>query len=68
MPKVIRVHTIRHEQFERWEMKRLIKKGYSKRHAYLVAHKFALAYEKREIPFPKKNVKQNLERLGVKYQ
>lgn len=57
LPKKIRVHTIRHEEAEIYYMK-------NKHLSYKKAHQKALKFEKKEVPFPKTNIKQKLKRMG----
>jgi hypothetical protein len=65
---LIHVHTIRHEEFEDWEMRRLEKKGYSKDKAYHCAHNLALQFEKKNMPFPKRNILVRLKKKGVRFK
>lgn len=56
--KGVRLHTIRHEECEEYFMKNY---GYS----YHKAHQLALKFEKCEKPFPKRNIKKELEIIGL---
>lgn len=52
-----KVNTIRHEEAEYYFMK-------NKHYSYKKAHQKAIEFEKLNIPFPKKNVKRELVKIG----
>ncbi len=58
VPKSVRLHTIRHEECEQYFMKNF-------HYSYHDAHQLALKFEKYEKPFPKKNIKRELEKIGL---
>lgn len=57
LPKKVRLDTIHHEESEEYLMK-------NKHYPYHKAHKMALKYEKLNKPFPTKNIKSNLIKMG----
>lgn len=59
LPHKVKVNTIHHEQMEEYLMK-------NKHFSYHHAHRNALRFEKFENPFPKKDIKLNLQRMGFK--
>ena len=56
--KPVRVATIRHEEMERYLMKKHL--------SYKKAHYNALRFENLNKPFPKTNIKQKLKKMGFK--
>ena len=58
LPSHIRKHTIRHEETELYFMKN---KGMD----YHKAHALALKFEKKEMPFPKKDIERKLKQIGL---
>ncbi len=58
VPKNVRLHTIRHEECEEYFMKNY-------HYSYTKAHQLALRFEKYEKPFPKKNIRKELEKMGL---
>jgi hypothetical protein len=58
VPKSVRLHTIRHEECEEYFMKNY-------HYNYQKAHQLALKFEKYEIPFPKKDIKEKLIKIGL---
>jgi hypothetical protein len=65
LPKKIRKHTENHEKYEIFRMKELIKKGYSSKKAYHIAHPEALKFEQLDKPFPRKDIKRKLIKWGI---
>ncbi|MCK9430226.1 MAG: hypothetical protein M0R17_09505 [Candidatus Omnitrophica bacterium] len=61
LPKGVNKSTIAHEKCELYLMK-------NKNYNYKKAHKLALNFEKLEIPFPSKNIKQKLKKVKFKYE
>lgn len=57
MPKDVRVATEHHEEMESYLMN-------SKHYKYPKAHNVALRFENMDKPFPKKNIKENLDKMG----
>ena len=58
LPKQVRIHTERHEEIEEYLIK-------NKHYPYHKAHKLALKFETYNIPFPKKNEKRELIKIGL---
>lgn len=58
VPHSVRLHTIRHEECEEYFMKNF-------HYNYQQAHKMALRFEKYEKPFPKKNARNELKKIGL---
>ncbi len=58
VPKHVRLDTIRHEECEEYFMKNY-------HYDYHKAHKLALRFEKYNVPFPKRNIKEKLKEIGL---
>lgn len=58
LPKKVRVSTERHERVEKWLMK-------NNHWNYKLAHEHALEFEKMNKPFPRKNTRNNLIKMGL---
>lgn len=58
LDKDLRMRTIRHEETEEYFMK-------NKHYSYKKAHKLALKFERKHMPFPRKNTKNVLKKIGL---
>lgn len=66
VPKKVRLDTIHHEEYERYRMDELERKGISPKKAYHISHEEALRFEKLNRPFPQKNIKRKLKEMRFK--